>query len=276
LNLLYPNEDEQDNMIFNEEIKIPDESKDYEFLAGEALGKDTIIAIASRNRIKKLHKAKYWVKPVYQGMSSNNMAWLKKLTKKLPPEQWVSADVNIFISKDGVTETTSTQSKKESKIITANNTENPPRAQDNIKAEFSPNEVMHGFFKLPNSARTTGDKRGYFLVRKDPDLNTYKLKIIPYITNQNDFCEYSVVSFTNPKKVTATYGTIEVVPDECNLKDAGSDQKEFWKKITNFYLQYQFKKSGALKGNIWLTGGDTKYNQKMTKPEVKDDFKFLE
>lgn len=276
LNLLYPNEDEQDNMIFNEEIKIPDESRDYEFLAGEALGKDTIIAIASRNRIKKLHKAKYWVKPVYRGMNSSNTAWLKKLTKKLPPEQWVSADVNIFISKDGVTEITSTQPKKESKVITANNNDNPPKELEKSKAEFAQNEVMHGFFKLPDSARTTGNKRGYFSIRKDPDLNTYKLKVIPYIANQNDFCEYSVVSFTNPKKVTATYGTIEVVPDECNLKHAGSDQKDFWKKITNFYLQYQFKKTGALKGNIWLTGGDTKYNQKMTKPEVKDDFKFLE
>lgn len=276
LNLLYPNEDEQDNMIFNEEIRIPDDTKDYEFLAGEALGKDTIIAIASRNRIKKLHKAKYWIKPVYQGMSPNNLAWLKKLTKKLPPEQWVSADVSIFISKDGVTENTNTQPKKDSKIITANNKDNPTKEISKIHAEFSQNEVMHSYFKLPNSARITGNKRGYFSVRKDTDLNTYKLKVIPYIANQNDFCEYSIVSFTNPKKVSATYGTIEVIPDECNLKEVGPDQKEFWKKITNFYLQYQFKKSGALKGNIWLTGGDAKYNQKMTKPEVKDDFKFLE
>ena len=61
LNLLYPNEDEQDNMIFNEEIKIPDDSKDYEFLAGDTVGKDSIIAIASRNRIKKLHKSKYFL-----------------------------------------------------------------------------------------------------------------------------------------------------------------------------------------------------------------------
>lgn len=276
LNLLYPNEDEQDNMIFNEEIRIPDDAKDYEFLAGEAIGRDTIIAIASRNRIKKLHKAKYWVKPVYRGMNQNSSIWLKKITKKLPPEQWVSADVNIFISKDGTTETTATQTKKESKIITANTSENSAKETEKPNAEFLQNEVMRGFFKLPNSVRSVGNKRGYFSIHKDLDLNTYKLKITPYITNQNDFCEYSVVSFTNPKKVSATYGTIEVVPGECNLKEASADQKEFWKKITNFYLQYQFKKSGSLKGNVWLTGGDTKYNQKMTKPEVKDDFKFLE
>lgn len=276
LHLLYPNEDEQDNMIFNEEIKIPDDSKDYEFLAGDTLGRDTIIAIASRNRIKKLHKAKYWVKPVYRGMSQNNSAWLKKITKKLPQEQWVSAEVNIFISKDGTTEVIASQPKKESKIITANNSDNNAKQPEKIHAEFQPNEVMHSYFKLPNSARTNGNKRGYFSVHKDPDLNKYRLKVIPYLSNPNDFCEYQVVSFTNPKKVSTTYGTIETIPDECNLKEAGQEQKDFWKKITNFYLQYQFKKTGGLKGNIWLTGGDNKFNQKMTKPEVKDDFKFLE
>lgn len=279
LNLLYPNEDEQDNMIFNEEIKIPDDTKDYEFLAGDTLGKDTIIAIASRNRIKKLHKSKYWVKPIYRNVTPNNMAWLKKLTKKLPPEQWVSADVNIFISRDGVTEIKNPPiTKKDSKIITPSSSDSPPpvSAKEKISKEFSQNEVMHSFFKLPISIKTEENKRGYFSVTKDPDLNSYKLKVIPYLTSQNDFCEYSVVAITNPKKIKATYGTIEVVPGECSLKEATDEQKTFWKSITNFYIQYQYKKSGSLKGNIWLTGKDDKFNQKLTKPEVKDDFKFLE
>ena len=43
-------------MIFNEEIKIPDDSKDYEFLAGDTVGKDSIIAIASRNRMRMKKK----------------------------------------------------------------------------------------------------------------------------------------------------------------------------------------------------------------------------
>ncbi len=279
LNLLYPNEDDQDNMVFNEEIRIPDDTKDYEFLAGDVLGKDTVVAIASRNRIKKLHKAKYWTKPVYKNINPNNMAWLKKLTKKLPPEQWVSADVSIFISKDGVTEiTTPSTPKKESKIITPSNLESTTKdiPTEKSKKEFLPQEVMHGFFKLPNSVKTADNKRGYFSIHKDPDLHTYKLKVLPYPSNKNDICDYSIVSFTNPRKVTGTYGTVEVVPGECILKETGEEQKEFWKKITNFYIQYQYKKSGSLKGNIWLTGKDDKYNQKMVKPEVKDDFKFLE
>lgn len=279
LTLLYPNEDEQDNMVFAEEIRIPDDAKDYEFLAGDVLGKDTIYAIASRNRIKKLHKSKYWKKPVYRNINPNNMSWLKKLTKKLPPEQWVSADVNIFISKDGVTEITSpSPPKKEAKTITPSLSDTPPKENgtNKSKKEFAQGEVMHGYFKLPNSARTSEDKRGYFSLHKDSDLNKYKLKIIPYLANSNDVCDYSVISFTDPRKIKGTYGTIEVVPGECILKEAGEEQKEFWKRITNFYLQYQFKKSGSLKGNIWLTGKDDKYNQKMIKPEVKDDFKFLE
>ena len=208
LNLLYPNEDEQDNMIFNEEIKIPDDSKDYEFLAGDTVGKDSIIAIASRNRIKKLHKSKYWIKPVYRNVNFTNMAWLKKLTKKLPPEQWVSADVNIFISRDGVTEIKSQPNpKKDSKIITPSATDTITSASSKEKAlhEFSQNEVMHSFFKLPNSARSEGNKRGHFSIIRDPDLHTYKLKITPYLENPNDSCEYSVVSFTNPKKIKTTY-----------------------------------------------------------------------
>lgn len=276
LNLLYPNEDEQENMIFNEEIRIPDEKKDYEFLAGDRVGKDIIIAIASRNRIKKLHKAKYWAKPVATGMNQNNMLWLKKLTKRLPQDQWVSTEATIFVSRDGVTESNSTPTKKEAKVITANVVDSTPKAIEQKNAEFLQNEVLHGYFKLPNTARVSGNKKGIISITKDFDLNTYKLRVTPYLNQMNDFCDYSVVSITNPRKTNATYGTVEVVPGECSLKEGTPDQKEFWKKITNFYIQYQYKKSGTLKGNVWLTGQDGKYNQKLSKLEVKDDFKFLE
>lgn len=77
---------------------------------------------------------------------------------------------------------------------------------------------MHSYFKLPNSARITGNKRGYFSVRKDTDLNTYKLKVIPYIANQNDFCEYSIVSFTNPKKYQQRMEPLKSFPMNAILK----------------------------------------------------------
>ncbi|HMV42077.1 MAG TPA: DUF4384 domain-containing protein [Leptospiraceae bacterium] len=276
INLLYPNEEEQENMVFNEEIRIPDEKKDYEFLAGDRIGKDIIIGIASRNRIKKLHKSKYWSKPVLKGMNPSNMAWLKKLTKRLPQDQWVSAETPIFISKDGVTESNGVPTKKESKIITPSSTDVIPTDFKKDLHDFQQNEVLYGLFKLPSSVRNTENKKGSLLVMKDPDLNTYKLRVTPYLTNPKDFCDYSIVSFTNPRKVSSTYASIEVVPGECSLKEVNAEQKDFWKKITNFYIQYQYKKNGALKGNVWMIAQDGKYNQKMSKFAVKDEFKFLE
>lgn len=281
LKLLYPNEDETENFIESKEVSVPGESKEYEFFTGEEYGTDSIIAILSRNRIKKLHKKKYYTKPVYQDVSVQETAWLKKLTKKLSPDQWVSSEVKVFISPDSTVQE-SVQKTPKAKV---NQTPPPAKlvkkeekpkedASNNVKTDLYPNEVMRSFFKLPEPARIKGNKKGILSVYKEG--NKFKLILTPYIANPSDSCEYSISVITEPKKNSNVYGNIHVNPAPCILKEATGFNKEFWKAINNFYVQYRYKKSGnGLKGNMWMMG-EEKFNHKISKIQIRDDFKFLE
>lgn len=269
VNLLFPNKEENENMLLETSIQIPSEDKKYEFLAGDVYGMDVIYVIASRNRIKKLHKDKYFSKTVYKNIKYEDTSWLKKLTKHSPPDQWILAESPIFISKDGVNEQNKQNIKKESKIIT---TDSKQVEEPKVKRELEEDEYLSGFFKLPENARLN-NKKGYFQVRKDR--NSYILKLIPYVQSPDEFCEFKITKFTAPKKNTIEHGFIDANSKSCNFEDMDPELKKFWDAFKTLYLQYHYKKSGNLKAVLWLTSPNDKYKLKATKTVVRDEFNFL-
>lgn len=271
LNLLFPNEEEPDNLILEKQITIPSELKDYEFIAGDTYGMDTIFAISSRNRIKKLHKTKYKKKSIYKNIKNSDTHWLKKLTKKSPPEQWIYSDSKIFISKDGITEIEKQNIQKETKIITTDSKKIVEEKKE-IR-EFEKFEVYSGYFKIPEIIRKNS-KKGFFQVFQYG--SDFKIHIKPDPNSPIFFCEYKVNKFTKANKENLIYGNLEAKKTTCNINENDLDEKNFWTAFDEIFMEYNYKLSGNLKGSIWFLSENDKMNLKLSKLQARDEFRFLD
>ncbi len=271
LNLLFPNEEEPDNLILENEITVPSNLKDYEFVAGDTYGMDSIYAIASRNRIKKLHKSKYQKKAIYKNIKHTDIYWIKKITKKTPLDQWVYQDSKIYISKDGIAENQKQNITKETKIITTDS-KNVIQEKKEIR-EFQKDEVYSGYFKIPEIARKNS-KKGYFQVFKTGE--DFKIVVRPDPNSPNIFCEFKVNKFTKANKQNQVYGNLEAKKTSCSLNENEIEEKEFWSPFNDVFMEYNYKISGNLKGTIWFLSENDKMNLKLSKLQARDEFRFLD
>lgn len=259
--VLYPNEDDKSNYLSKGHYRIPSINSNYEFLAHEPKGVDTFIAIASQKEIPRLHKKIYWRKPLTRKPIKNlsNYRWLKKLTKNLMPDEWDYSETTVNI----IGNTRNFGDRRIDQTTTKKSN------------EFSDNVVMNGSFTIPKVARLGENKFGTFIIYKKPSSskeNDYKLRIAPYSGGSS--CEYDIKSFSAPNQTTDLYGTINVEPSICKLKDYETKFDGFWKSVTGVYLRYKYDKFGKLDGNIWFTV-QKKYNENLNNVKVKDNFNFL-
>jgi hypothetical protein len=261
LNLLYPNREESDNLILEDTAKIPSPDKDYDFIAGDNYGVDSIFAVASRNRIAKLHKEKYQNTAVYKNIRAENLNWLRKITKHSHPDHWTFAETKIFISRDGISEN--------SKLIPLK--KNKPKTIVPIKSEeiFLSDEFMKGNFRLPEN-HFGESLRGKFVISKKEE--EFSLTIIPYLDQRDSTCEYKILSNSKPVPVPKSFGNIEAEKLFCKMESLDSEKRLPWTEFKNIFIQYELSPSGKLKGNLWFIGANDKFNSRLSNLSARNPF----
>lgn len=267
IHLLYPNAEEFDNLILEDAVSLPSPTKNYEFIAGETYGMDTIFAIASRNRIQKLQQEKYYSTALYKNIKVGNWNWIKKIGANSHPDQWTFAETKIFISKDGISESTKTIVKKDTK---EKNLESK-KSLFYYKSEkqFLAEEFMTGNFKLPETQSLLSGK-GKFTVSKRED--SFSLKIFPHRENLNQFCEYKIKSNLKPDLEKKIFGNIDAEITYCKLEELSLEEQNLWSAFRNIFLHYNYKDSKKITGNLWFISANDKFNSKLSKTDTRNPF----
>ncbi len=261
LNLLFPNREESDNLILEDTATIPNPEKDYEFIAGDNYGVDSIFAISSRNRIEKLHGEKYQNAALYKNIRAENLNWIRKITKYSHPDHWTFAETKIFISRDGVSENIKLipLKKEKSKNIV------PMKSEDKFLSE----EFMTGNFRLPENLKDES-VRGKFLVKKKD--GEFFLTISPFLEQLDSSCEYRILSNSKPVRESKSFGNIEAEKLYCKMENLDSEKKIPWTEFKNIFIQYELMKGGKLKGNLWFISTNDKFNSRISNVSARNPF----